>query len=855
MNYSVGKYTIWIFVLACLVSCQDESVVGSDVNDNVKILARTHHVMPTRTCVDSAMLDDIIGILWSPSDSIAVYGTQGTVNALFKSSNVIATPEAVFTGNLKNGEYPKYAYYPYNTDNAVSEITSLKGDLKLTQTFNITTGKLESDYKVGISTFQGNDGTYEFEFEHLFSLLKFDINATGTVLEGDQLEKIILTLPEDCRLGGKFTFDATTKAVNWIETTTKSNELTMLCGGENILANGKNYTGYMTCAPDVQLGDEIKITILTQKFKAEFIRTALVDFESNVCYTFPLTLENYKNDMVVTSRPVFTSFSFEAADNTGKILDTKLVYNNGSTRPVMSEGETLNVGEEVISGCIPYLYDFKLKPTFTVDEGMMVTVSGIPQISGKSEQDFSQPVIYTVSNGTEKQNYTVTVTNSGLPVVVLTQNNFGTVDWPEVGIKICAKDTEWPVSDHFTVYNADGTVDVDNVLCGIRLRGNSTQNFPKKPFAIKLHDKAKVLGMPKHKRWILLANWMDRTMLRNSVAFEVAHQTEKAFEDGLGWNPHGYSVELIMDGRHVGNYYLCEQIKIDGDRVDIKDCIEDIIGDGNANPTMADCGYLLEFDDNYDEVDKFRTGRGLPCMFKDEVSKYSSDIYNQVKARIEAVEANLESGNFDAAYSDLDINSVIDYFFVQELTFNDEYKHPKSIYMYIDGEGKLTAGPVWDFDWQTFSNYNNIQAMNNKYGGSYSCRQSGVWLYGESKLAGWNIVGYDYKNDMPYMWYPLLFKDVTFRGIVQKRWTVIYPRLLAVIDKIDEFAVQNRVSDQFNFAMWPLSPLKVSVGSAFNGDEEMTFDEAIASMKQAYSERLEWMNYSITNGNFVTNAE
>lgn len=51
----------------------------------------------------------------------------------------------------------------------------------------------------------------------------------------------------------------------------------MLCGGENILANGKNYTGYMTCAPDVQLGDEIKITILTQKFKAEFIRTALVD--------------------------------------------------------------------------------------------------------------------------------------------------------------------------------------------------------------------------------------------------------------------------------------------------------------------------------------------------------------------------------------------------------------------------------------------------------------------------------------------------------------------------------------------------------------------------------------------------
>ena len=85
--------------------------------------------------------------------------------------------------------------------------------------------------------------------------------------------------------------------------------------------------------------------------------------------------------------------------------------------------------------------------------------------------------------------------------------------------------------------------------------------------------------------------------------------------------------------------------EIDGDRVDIKDCIEDIIGDGNANPTMADCGYLLEFDDNYDEVDKFRTGRGLPCMFKDEVSKYSSGCftYNQVKARIEAVGSQIWS--------------------------------------------------------------------------------------------------------------------------------------------------------------------------------------------------------------------
>lgn len=621
------------------------------------------------------------------------------------------------------------------------------------------------------------------------------------------------------------------------------------------LASGKSYTGYITCAPEIRTGDQIKITILTQKFKAEFTRTALVDFAANTSYTFPLSLENYKNDMEVTNRPVFTSFSFEAKNNAGKILDKKLTFDGSATRPVDNVAEVLTVGRDSVIGCIPYLHDFKLKPTFAVSDGTTVKIDGMEQTSGVSEVDFSKPVLYTLSNGEETRTFTIVVTNSGLPVVVLTQSGGGSESWEEAGINVRSKDADWVETDKMAVYNADGSVDMEEA-CGIRLRGNSTQKFPKKPFAVKLVSKASVLGMPKHKRWVLLANWMDRTMLRNAVAFEVAHQTENAYADGLGWNPHGYSVEVIMDGRHVGNYFLCEQIKIDGDRVDIKDCIEDIIDDGNANPTMADCGYLLEFDDNYDEVDKFRTGRGLPCMFKDEVSKYSSDIYNQVKARIEAVESNLEAGNYEAAYNDLDINSVIDYFFIQELTFNDEYKHPKSVYMLIDGDGKLTAGPVWDFDWQTFINYDKVQAMNSKYGGTYSCRNTNEWLYGKSKLAEWHIIGgYDYEKDMPYMWYPLLFKDANFRARVQERWTVIYPQLLSVVAKIDEFAALNKVSEQFNYAMWPLVGLKNSVGSAFNGDEDMSFDEAIATMKQAYTERLEWMNSSITSGSFVTDAK
>ena len=849
-------------ILSCymlgLEACREDSFVQNESKGNVTIVGHMSGDVQTRTCVDNSSPDDVAGILWSPKDIIGVYGDKGTKNAMFESANTGNVAEAEFNGTMAAGEYPTYAYYPYSASNAAADVTALKGDLKLTQTFDMTTGKLEGDYKVGTPTFKTYEGRYEFEFEHLFSLLKFDINATGTALEGDALESIILTLPEGRRLGGKFTFDATSKAVTWTDDVTGTNVLTMNWSDTPALASGKSYTGYITCAPEIRTGDQIKITILTQKFKAEFTRTALVDFAANTSYTFPLSLENYKNDMEVTNRPVFTSFSFEAKNNAGKILDKKLTFDGSATRPVDNVTEVLTVDRDSVIGCIPYLHDFKLKPTFAVSDGTTVKIDGMEQTSGVSEVDFSKPVLYTLSNGEETRTFTVVVTNSGLPVVVLTQSGGGSESWEEAGINVRSKDADWVETDTMAVYNADGSVDMEEALCGIRLRGNSTQKFPKKPFAIKLVDKAPVLGMPKHKRWVLLANWMDRTMLRNAVAFEVAHQTENAYTDGLGWNPHGYSVEVVMDGRHVGNYYLCEQIKIDGDRVDIKDCIEDIIGDGNTNPTMADCGYLLEFDDNYDEVDKFRTGRGLPCMFKDEVSKYSSDIYNQVKARIEAVESNLEAGNYEAAYNDLDINSVIDYFFVQELTFNDEYKHPKSVYMLIDGVGKLTAGPVWDFDWQTFINYDKVQAMNSKYGGTYSCRNTNEWLYGKSRLAEkpwWPGSDYDYVNDQPYMWYPLLFKDANFRAKVQERWAVIYPQLLNVVAKIDEFAALNKVSEQFNYAMWPLVGLKNSVGSAFNGDEDMSFDEAIATMKQAYTERLEWMNSSITSGSFVTDAK
>jgi hypothetical protein len=90
--------------------------------------------------------------------------------------------------------------------------------------------------------------------------------------------------------------------------------------------------------------------------------------------------------------------------------------------------------------------------------------------------------------------------------------------------------------DNFMVYNADGTPAITDkngatlsepLFSGTRLRGNVTQQMPKKSFAVKLDKKSGVLDMKPHKRWVLLANWKDRTLMRNAVALVLLRSSRK----------------------------------------------------------------------------------------------------------------------------------------------------------------------------------------------------------------------------------------------------------------------------------------------------------------------------------------
>ena len=868
-------------VLTALCSCAEEALEGNNRLRTETITADMPEDMGqpgTRTCIDMNSSDNgTTGLLWQPTDTIGVYGQQGTTcNAPFACQATTNQAQATFSGQVEEGDPSYRAYYPYSAENNGVDIDHLRGCLPKEQPFDLATGKLTGDYKYGAPV--GN--TKRFTFRHLFSMLRVSVNAEGTNLQGDYLDRIILSVKDaegnPRPVCGSFTFSA--RDGKWDNLTQTSDCIVMPWTSAPQLTSGDTYQGFITILPTVKTGDKITITVLTDNHKAEFTAPCLVDFEAENIYNIPLTLKGFSDNAerfgyTETVLPTITSFGFKVDGNKGKLLNNKLVWNSSNNPEFNNVTEyTATIKGSTISHTIPYLYDFKLKPTFTVSKGSKVYVGEVEQKSGETEVDFTRPVTYTVKSGDVEHDYTVSITNTGLPVVVIQQSQSG--DFKEVttgglwgiGAKtvnqfvdfmVRGKDTEWVTDDQMTVYNADGTVDLATANCGVRLRGNTSQAYPKKPLAVKFKDKQAVLGMPKHKRWVLLANWLDHSMIRNSVAFDLAHLIEQAWKnnasigEGIPWNVHGQNVELVIDGHHVGNYYLCEQIKIGSKRLDINDAYEDVKADGLVEATLENCGYLLELDNNYDENYKFITSHySVPFMFKDDV--LDDGIFNQVKSKIQGIEDNIYNGNFTAAYNDLDINSVVDQWFIWELTMNHEFLDPRSVYYFMNGNGKLCAGPVWDFDRATFQNVTNAK---NQGSSGDRLKPYDEWIcWSANPKSGLTSSNLD--NGTSCIFYPALIKDPIFQSKVKERWAVMYPILMGLEQTIRAYGKSQAVSFLFDSAMWPTNKAAIQKHknnfSDWSGDENInSYPELIENFVTVYRNRLNGMNTLITSGRFT----
>jgi hypothetical protein len=437
---------------------------------------------------------------------------------------------------------------------------------------------------------------------------------------------------------------------------------------------------------------------------------------------------------------------------------------------------------------VPYGIDrTRLAPDITYVGASIYPAAGAPQ-------DFTTPVTYTVTAADGSTvDYVIEALVSNLPVMAIVTPN---------SAPIVSRD-DWITGATYTLYDSEQQLQNGQSLKGntdIKGRGNTTwELFPKKPYALKLAKNGQnaLQGLPAHRRWALLANYADKSLLRNAVAFAIGQ-----LFDGLQWTPHGAHAVLFLNGEYQGLYQLVEQVKIDANRVPVASTIS------KKNP---DGGYLLEVDTRYDEIFHFTTTHGVPVCCSDP-DEDLEDVIDRIKADVQRAEDALYAPTFRdpvTGYRNyFDVGSCVDYYLVNEII-----KNPDTDYMffyYNPTAGKYFMGPLWDFD---ISLGNNNDDIDNRWPTGFMGRNETFWL-------------------------PRLMDDPDFVALVKARWNEKKVAVRALLQYINDEAQRLNTAQTLNFAMWDILNQLVWPEATVKG----SYAAEITYLHDWLQERLAWLD-------------
>lgn len=338
----------------------------------------------------------------------------------------------------------------------------------------------------------------------------------------------------------------------------------------------------------------------------------------------------------------------------------------------------------------------------------------------------------------------------------------------------------------------------------VKIRGNSTSSGAKKPYNIKFSSKKNVLGLGKAKKWCLLANMYDKTMLRNKISFDFAQQI------GMAYVPDTVFVEVYVNGKYMGNYLLTEAVEAKEHRVEI-------------DPTGNE--FLLEFEpwEQYSNPEWIRTpvynilfGFNDPEQPTAEQRTYLNDFFNKA-------ETALSSGDLNEVGKYFDLPSMVDFYIVNEYFKNVDFS-VSSTRFYIK-EGKIYGGPMWDFDLSAgncsatyYKDYNNVYGSGKSTEGLYCDR----------------------------LWYAYLFKCDGFLELVKVRYLELQPVIINLttdnslgLNQIDKLLVQykNSFDDNYKTAGWSIT----AKYSEYERIPSGSYSKEIDYLRNWLIERNQWL--------------
>ncbi len=445
--------------------------------------------------------------------------------------------------------------------------------------------------------------------------------------------------------------------------------------------------------------------------------------------------------------------------------------------------------------------------------------------------------------------------------------NLPIVNIDTAGVPIDSKTTD--VAGTITITSPDGstsylpgTGSTDNTAT-FHVHGNSTAFMPKLAYHVKLNTSMDLMtqlgvscpyvtssGKPvcdKSKSYILLANYADKTMLRDWSAFALANAipfggsflsetpvpagdtgvipTPSGSSALLPWAPHSVFVELFLNGIYEGTYQLTEQVKLDSHRVNIPELTE--------TQTSGDLtgGYLLEIDQRRDEAYVFTTPRGLPIGLDDPDFSPDPEVPEQtsyITRYVDSAETALFSRNFTSPTqgwrSYFDEASAVNYYLVNDIMGNvDAGNFFSSVYLYKNADNPfLYMGPVWDFD-----------------------------------ISSGNVNYYPIENPtVPWMqtqapWYAQWFQDPGFKADVIRQFNTLKDSgiLSSWLASIPSKAATLEKAQANNFQRWPMLGIPVWPNPEVVG----TYDGEVAYLTNYVNLRIAYLD-ALFNGKASTST-
>ena len=221
----------------------------------------------------------------------------------------------------------------------------------------------------------------------------------------------------------------------------------------------------------------------------------------------------------------------------------------------------------------------------------------------------------------------------------------------------------------------------------IRVRGKSTSNPPKKPYLVKFDKKQEVLGLKgKYKKWTLIANFFDLSSIRNALAFKISQLM------GFEYTPRCLAVDLILNGGYMGNYYLCDDVEIGKDRINIDELKKKEITEPNITG-----GYFFEIDGGGEDYgyENLVTPKGIKWRIKEpDEEDITDEQKNYIIQKMNQFEADAYNGNF----TNMDLESFSKFFLMDEFCGDPDEVWSNYYITKRRNDDKFYFGPVWDYD-------------------------------------------------------------------------------------------------------------------------------------------------------------